>query len=71
MCPEGMVHELLVVIYGHKEHPINRDLLSDSDFSSENDTKICRLKAGSVLRAAVCNLTPLPNTLQPARQQTS
>ena len=54
----------LVVIYGHKEHPKNRALRSESDFSPQNVSKFGRFEAGRDFSGVLWKRPPLPSTLR-------
>ena len=59
-----ILHEVLVVIYGYKEHPKNRALLFESNFCTENVSKFDRLEAGRDFSGVLWKRPPLPSTLR-------
>ena len=59
-----MERQVLVVIYGHKEHPKNRALRSECDFSPQNVSKFGRVEAGRDFSGVLWKRPPLPSTLR-------
>ena len=64
MYLNDIIHEVLLVIYSHKEHPKNRALRSESDFWPENVSKFGWVEAGRDFSGALSEIPPLPSTLR-------